>query len=94
MKIGTAIKKLRVQKGISQTELAKLAGINNVSLSIIEKNSVIPNLVTMNKIAEVLEVNSTLFYFIGLEVDDVPKEKQEIFVTFYPTILELLKKLL
>lgn len=94
MKIGTGIKKVRVRKGINQSELAKLSGISNVTISIIEKNATIPNLKTLHKIADVLEVNPVLFYFIGLEVDDIPKEKQETFLNFYPIIVQMLEKLL
>lgn len=51
---GDLIKKLRVEKGLTQKKLAELAGISQAHIAKIEKGKVDPRLSTVNKILEVL----------------------------------------
>jgi len=53
--IGDMIKLMRIESGISQTELAKEIGIAQNSLSEIEHNKRPPKLETVCKIAEICE---------------------------------------
>ena len=63
MLIGSKIRKLRLEKGITQIELAKKAGISNTYLSDIENERTNPSLKTLFKIAKALETNfDTIFY--------------------------------
>lgn len=59
LEIGARIKSLRLNKGIKQIELAKMAGISNTYLSDIEKGRTDPSIKTLTKIANAL----------GMEVD-------------------------
>jgi transcriptional regulator with XRE-family HTH domain/KaiC/GvpD/RAD55 family RecA-like ATPase len=62
LNLGLRIKKLRLKRGLSQTKLAKLVGVNPSSISQVESNLVYPSLPALLKIAEVLAVNiSSLF---------------------------------
>jgi predicted transcriptional regulator len=47
---GDYIRKLRIEKGLSQTELARLAGISQAHVAKIENERVDPRLSTLNKI--------------------------------------------
>jgi predicted transcriptional regulator len=51
---GDFIKKLRTERGLSQTELAKLAGISQAHVAKIENEKVDPRLSTVNKILVIL----------------------------------------
>ncbi|NIO20159.1 MAG: CBS domain-containing protein [Candidatus Aenigmarchaeota archaeon] len=51
---GDYIRKLRVERGLSQTELARLAGISQAHVAKIENEKVDPRLSTVNKILLIL----------------------------------------
>ncbi|MEE9323515.1 MAG: CBS domain-containing protein [Candidatus Aenigmarchaeota archaeon] len=51
---GDYIKKLRIERGLSQTELAKLADISQAHIAKIENEKVDPRLSTVNKILIIL----------------------------------------
>lgn len=51
------LKKLREQKELSQDQLGLLAGVNGRQISKYEHNKVEPNLKTLKKLAEVLEIS-------------------------------------
>lgn len=65
MKIGAIIKKIRLEKGIKQIELARMAGISNTYLSDIESGRTIPSLKTLTKIARALGVENDLNIFLN-----------------------------
>ncbi len=54
---GEMIKKTRIEAGLSQTELAKLAGVSQAHVAKIENGNVDPRLSTVNKIMFVLSKN-------------------------------------
>lgn len=62
MSIGIKIRELRKKKNLSQTKLAKLAGISNTFLSDVEVGRTNPSLVTLKKISEALEVDIKEFF--------------------------------
>ncbi len=60
--IGTHLKKLRVKRGLSQKELATLAGVTPSTISQIESNLIYPSLPSLLKLAEVLSVEVHSFF--------------------------------
>lgn len=60
--LGDRLKALRLQKGFSQTELARLVGVTPSSISQIESNFIFPSLPALYRMAEILsaEVSSLL----------------------------------
>jgi transcriptional regulator with XRE-family HTH domain len=60
--VGTRLKELRVRRGLSQTELAKLVGVTSSSISQVESNLIYPSLPALIKIAEVLSVEVSYFF--------------------------------
>lgn len=65
MNIGEKIKGLRESRGLTQRNLALRLEISNATISRIEKNIVIPDLNTINKIANFFNVKTD--YLIGKE---------------------------
>lgn len=51
---GTSLKRLRVEAGLTQRQLAELVGVSQAHIAKIEKENVDPRLSTVNKILEVL----------------------------------------
>lgn len=67
--LGIRLKKLRIKRGLSQTELAKLVGVTPSTISQVESDLIYPSLPALLKMAEVLSVEISSF-FHGKE--DVP----------------------
>lgn len=57
MNLGLRIKELRIKRGLSQAELAKLVGVTASTISQVEANIIYPSLGALLKMAEVLAVN-------------------------------------
>lgn len=93
MKIGTAIKNCRIEKGISQTELALLIEVSRTSLSQIENNLKQPSKTTLSKLSSKLGVPEVYFSLMALEKDDVPESRKELYDTLFPVIKDMINKL-
>jgi len=63
MDLGSRLRKLREEKGISQLELAKALNLSNIMLSRYEKNRRSPDYETLNKLADFYEVSTD--YLLG-----------------------------
>ena len=61
--IGKNIREVRLEKKLSQEELARKCGFSNTTLSAYENSRKIPNLSTIAKIAKVLEVTIERLYY-------------------------------
>ncbi|MCJ8304800.1 cupin domain-containing protein [Shewanella sp.] len=62
MDIGASLKVIRKQKGLSQRELAKRAGVTNSTISMIEKNSVSPSVSSLKKVLSGLPMSLVDFF--------------------------------
>lgn len=62
MTIGEKIKYMRKQKGVTQTELAQLTGIHQVSIAKYEKDKMIPQPEQLEKITEALNISPMIFF--------------------------------
>ncbi|MGO9777276.1 MAG: helix-turn-helix domain-containing protein [Terracidiphilus sp.] len=62
MKIGTAIRAHRLQKGLSQGDIEKKTGLLRCYLSRVENGHTIPSLDTLSKIARALDLPITQFF--------------------------------
>lgn len=60
-KVGSCIKKIRIQKGVSQVELAKAIGVSQTHMSNIENGNTGISLWTAVKISRVLECSIDQF---------------------------------
>jgi transcriptional regulator with XRE-family HTH domain len=62
MKIGTTIRSLRLQKGLSQGDIEKKTGLLRCYLSRVENGHTVPSLDTLSKIAISLDVPLAQFF--------------------------------
>lgn len=56
---GKYLAELRIEKSLSQRKLAKLSGLTNSTISRLEADIVNPDLMTIRKLSEALEIDST-----------------------------------
>ena len=61
-KLGKRIKELRKKRGLTQEQVAELINMEQNSISIIESGRNFPTLVTLEKIANVLDVSLSDFF--------------------------------
>ena len=69
MAVGERIKELREQMGVSQNKLAKLAGMSQAAISIIESGKKSPTVDTLGRIAQA--IGCTVSDLTGM--DDLPQ---------------------
>ncbi len=73
--VGSRLKEVRLQKNLSQRELAKRAGVTNSTISLIEQNRVSPSVSSLKKVLDGLPMQMQEFFAM-----DVTEQKQ----FFYP----------
>lgn len=62
IELGSRLKELRTQRGLSQTELAKLVGVTPSTISQVESNLIHPSLPALFKMSDVLSVHVNYFF--------------------------------
>lgn len=101
---GKYLIQLRNKRGISQRKLAELAGVTNSTISRLEADLVTPDLKTLEKLANALDIDKTLlltkcgyseipeeFVIIARRTGDLSEEKRkEAFEIFNKTIDDFL----
>ncbi len=93
MKIGQGIKKWRVEKSITQVELAEKAGFSSTQEFMDFEASEIDPIAEkekIKKICEALEIPASYLIFFSLEPEDIAEDKREIFNTLEGPITDLL----
>ena len=90
MDIGTAIKKLRKEKGMGQKQLAESCGISVNALSQIEINAAFPQKNTINKICEALQIPVSYLLFFSISDEDIPEDKKLVFKSLNSAIQAVL----
>ena len=65
MTIGSIIKSLRIEKGMTQTELASLLFTSQDTISLWERNKSLPDVKSIIKLTSIFDV--TADYLLGLE---------------------------
>ena len=90
MNLGNTIKKARLGRGLTQTELADSCNISQGYIAQIEDNSRGVTLFTLNLISKRLNLPEPILAFLSLEEVDITPEKREKFNELWPGILELI----
>ena len=67
MDVGVRLHAIRKQKGLSQRELAKRAGVTNSTISMIEKNSVSPSISSLKKVLSGIPMSLVEFFSLDVE---------------------------
>lgn len=78
MNLGKAIRLCRVQKQLSQADLASMAGISVSYLSLLEKNKRDPNLSTVEGIANALEVPLSILVYLAMDSTEIKSISSEL----------------
>jgi XRE family transcriptional regulator, regulator of sulfur utilization len=89
MNIGSVIKNIRKQKGLTQSEFASRCEITQTYLSLIESNRKEPNLSTLKTIGEKLEIPLPILFFLSMTSDDVAPHKRDAFEIVSPSVKSL-----
>jgi len=76
MDIAQTVLMLRKKKGLSQVKMAKMIDITQASLSHIESGRKMPHKSTIDKICEVLEIPSNLFFLLATQPEDLPEDSK------------------
>lgn len=92
MKIGDAIQLARNKRKLSQTELAKRAGISVSYLSMLERDKRDPPISTVKKISLALGVPIEILFFLGAEGGELGQLNRELAGQLAYTALELLNE--
>lgn len=90
MNLGTAVKILRKEKGVSQKELASSCDISVNALSQIELNSSFPQKNTINKICTALGIPVSYLLFFSINEEDVPAQNRATFNSLKGVVKHLL----
>lgn len=72
---GNYLSELRKEKGFSQRELAQISGVSNSTISRLESGLVVPDLITLEKIASALEIEKVNIKLNSFEITLAKKEK-------------------
>lgn len=91
MNLGNAIKLIRTQSNLTQTELAEQAGISVSYLSMLERNKRDPNFSTLERIIDVLNVPMSIFVFLAADEDEISSIDRELAERLSVTALQLIK---
>jgi transcriptional regulator with XRE-family HTH domain len=74
----TQIKRIRVQKGISQMELSLRSDLSQSFLANLEKGKKAPSVLSILKIADGLEVNPKDFFWENIDIETKQQIKNKI----------------
>ncbi len=91
MFLGERLKKLRLEKGLSQQELGDLIGVSKVSISEYENGNRIPLLNNFNELLDVFHV--TADYFLGRDMIAVSEEEEPYTYRIAKEDIDILKAL-
>ncbi len=79
---GAAIKRIRSELGIKQTEIASKTGFSASYLSLVENGKAVPSLSALKQIADVMRVPYELVVWEAIEPPEelTPEQKQTLFL--------------
>lgn len=92
MDLGTTIKNIRKQRGLTQEEFASNCEISQTYLSQVENNQREPNLSTLKAISEELNVPLPILFFLSLTEEDVQPAKRKAFSIVNPSVQSLVNE--
>jgi len=92
MNFGKTIKKLRTDRSLTQSELAKLANISQVFLSEIEKDEKNPSWQSLLQIAQSLKVTPIEIVLNSIKDEDIKKGQHNNFIKLKESISKTLIK--
>ena len=94
MTLGEAIKIIRIEKDLSQGELATRSGIAQTTVSQIEIGNRNPSDRNLMKLCRGLNIPVEIVYLYAIAGVDVPESKKELFKRLFPTFKEMMNQLI
>jgi transcriptional regulator with XRE-family HTH domain len=92
MNISRALKLCRTQKGMTKTKLAEKANISISYLSLLEQGKRDPNLTTVNKLCNALNIPASIFMFLASDVNELNGISTELAEKLSLTALQLMEE--
>lgn len=94
MDLGQALRKIRVQKEMTQTAVCKKAKLSQTYLSQVEKGRKEPRKATVKKLCKVYGVPPIVVAWMGSEESDIQKNKLELYRQLKPAMDGLISEFL
>ena len=93
MDIGQAIKILRLQRGMTQGQLAARCGMSANALCRLERARTYPPMATVEKLCQAFDIPQSFLLMASIEESDIPEEKRVLYrALLVPLREELLTK--
>ena len=93
MNLGEAIKAQRKRLDVTQSELARACAITPSYLSMIEKNKKEPNLATLKRLSDKVQIPLPVLFFKSLDKQDIPESKRDTYNIISPSLDDLVNKI-
>lgn len=90
MNLGSTIITLRKNAGLTQAALAEACGLSQTYVSQIEKDKKVPQISTLEKIGNVLEIPWPVLVFLALGQEHIPEGKKDAYALLFPSVRALL----
>lgn len=91
MNLGNAIKLCRIQRNMSQSELADRAEVSVSYISLLERNKRDPNMSAIQKIADALNVPLSILMFLAADRNELNDINPELAEKLSYTALKLIE---
>lgn len=91
--LGDGIRTVRKKKKVTQTDLAEMAGQFRSHISQLEGGMRHPSINALKNYAEFLEVHPALFFWFGINRDEIDQDKRAKFDILKPSIDELIDEI-
>ncbi len=88
---GKRLKELRLQKGLTQSQLGDLLNVTKVSVCCYEKQTRTPSIETLDDLTNVFGVDAN--YFLGKDIAVVTEETEEYVIYLSKEEVKLIKEL-
>lgn len=92
MKVGDAIKSIRKERRLKQSDFATHIGISQTYLSQIENNKRNPNISILETIGKKLEIPLPVIMFLAIEESDVSENKREVYNSVNTVMKDFISK--
>lgn len=90
MDIGQAVRTLRLQQGLSQTQLGERIGMSAMSVSNFETGKSYPPKGSIERICSAFGIPTSYLALAAIEEQDIPEEKRMLYRVLLPLRNELL----
>ena len=93
MNLGKVIRVLRKQAKMSQNDLAKVCGLSQPYLSLVEKNERDIHTTSLKTICEALNVPLPIVYFMAIEKEDIPEDRRQAYELLSPHLTSMMQEI-